>query len=356
LNTSPDEHFIRAFFLRSLLSTAAKSGIRRIIHAFPFSPDVSSWCFLRSHSHGELTMKWQGRRASTNVDDRRGQGGGMGGMRFGGRGMAVGGGGAGLLVLILLVALMGGNPLALLQPGGSGMGGPQIQLPGGGGIGGGNTTPEQDELAKFIGVVLADAEDVWHELFQQQGRTYREPKMVIFSGGTDSGCGYASSAVGPFYCPADQTVYVDLDFFQELRRRFGAPGDFAQAYVIAHEVGHHVQNLLGISDQVHAERERLSETEYNQLSVRLELQADFLAGVWAHHAQRTKDILEHGDVDEALRAASAIGDDTLQKQAQGHVVPDAFTHGSSEQRKKWFKLGFQAGDMKQGDTFNARDL
>jgi len=278
----------------------------------------------------------------------------MGGFRLpiGGRGMA--GGGVGFVVLIILMMIMGVNPLALLTGGGGG--GPQIQLPGGGGFGGGATTPEQDELAKLIGVVLADTEDVWHELFQQQGRTYRDPKMVLFSGSTDSGCGYASSAVGPFYCPADQTVYVDLDFFQEMKRRFGAPGDFAQAYVIAHEVGHHVQNLLGISDQVHAERERLSETEYNQLSVRLELQADFLAGVWAHHAQRTKDILEQGDVDEALRAASAIGDDTLQKQSQGHVVPDAFTHGTSAQRKKWFKLGFQTGDMKQGDTFNARDL
>jgi len=281
-------------------------------------------------------------------------GGGMGGFRLpiGGRGMA--GGGIGFVVLLIIVAVMGGNPLALLTGGGGGGGGPSVQLPGGGL--GGTTTPEQDELAEFVKVVLADTEDVWNEQFRAQGRSYEEPRLVLFTGSTQSGCGYASAAIGPFYCPLDRTVYVDLDFFQELRRRFGAPGDFAQAYVIAHEVGHHVQNLLGVSDRVHAERERLSEKEYNQLSVRLELQADFLAGVWAHHADRTKDILEGGDVEEALRAASAIGDDALQKQSQGYVVPDAFTHGSSDQRKRWFMRGFESGDMNQGDTFKARDL
>ncbi|HET9272769.1 MAG TPA: neutral zinc metallopeptidase [Methyloceanibacter sp.] len=286
-------------------------------------------------------MRWQGRRQSGNVVDRRG-------MPIGGRGLAFGGGGAGLLIIALIVFIMGGNPLALLQQA------PSIQLPGGGQTA--PTSPEEDQLAQFVGVVLADTEDVWNKLFEQRGQRYIEPKLVLFTGQTQSGCGYASSAVGPFYCPADQTVYVDLGFFAELRRRFGAPGDFAQAYVIAHEVGHHVQNLLGISEQVQARRTQLSEVEYNQLSVRLELQADFLAGVWAHHAERLKNILDPGDVEEALRAASAIGDDTLQKEAQGHVVPDAFTHGSSAQRVRWFRQGLDSGDLQTCDTFNTDRL
>jgi len=205
-------------------------------------------------------------------------------------------------------------------------------------------------------VVLADTEDVWTQLFQEMGSRYEQPKLVLFSGQVRSACGMASSASGPFYCPADRNVYIDLVFYQELKQRFGAPGDFAQAYVIAHEVGHHVQNLLGISDKVQAMRGRVSEAEYNQMSVRLELQADFFAGVWAHHADRMKGILEEGDVEEALGAANAIGDDTLQRQTQGHVVPDSFTHGSSEQRMRWFLKGLKTGDLSQGDTFSAKNL
>jgi predicted metalloprotease len=206
-------------------------------------------------------------------------------------------------------------------------------------------------LASFVGVVLADTEDVWNRLFQQQGSQYQEPKLVLFSGQVRSACGFASAASGPFYCPADRNVYIDLVFYKELKQRFGAPGDFAQAYVIAHEVGHHVQNLLGISEKVQAMRGRVSEAQYNQYSVRLELQADYFAGVWAHHAQRMN-ILEQGDLEEAMRAANAIGDDTLQKQAQGHVVPDSFTHGTSEQRMRWFMKGFKSGKLEQGDTFS----
>jgi predicted metalloprotease len=200
--------------------------------------------------------------------------------------------------------------------------------------------------------VLADTEDVWNSLLED----YREPTLVMFTGGVQSGCGTASSATGPFYCSEDEKVYIDLSFYQELKNRFDAPGDFAQAYVVAHEVGHHVQHLMGITDRVHASRERLSQEEYNKLSVKLELQADFLAGVWAHHANNMSQILEPGDIDEALNAASAIGDDRLQKQTQGHVVPDSFTHGTSEQRMRWFKKGFESGDVSQGDTFNTTNL
>jgi predicted metalloprotease len=211
----------------------------------------------------------------------------------------------------------------------------------------------QDQLASFSKVVLADTEDVWAKLFSEQEKKYVDPRMELFTGSDKSGCGFASAATGPFYCPADSKVYLDLSFFQELQDRFHAPGDFAMAYVIAHEVGHHVQHLLGITEQVDRMRGRLSETEMNKLSVRLELRADFLAGVWAHHAQQMKQILENGDVDEALQAANAIGDDRLQKQSQGYVVPDAFTHGTSEQRMYWFKKGFETGDINQGDTFNS---
>jgi len=257
--------------------------------------------------------------------------------------MAVGGG-LGSIIMVVIALLMGVNPMALLQQGQVGPQGP------------GAVDPQDEERAAFVKVVLADTEDVWNKLFNQMGQTYEEPKLVLFRGQVESACGMADSAVGPFYCPADHKVYVDLEFFQELQQRFGAPGDFAQAYVIAHEVGHHVQNLLGTSDRVHNQRERLSKTEFNKLSVRLELQADFLAGVWAHHAQQMRNILEEGDIEEAMRAAQAIGDDRLQRQAQGYVVPDSFTHGTSEQRARWFRRGFQTGDIRRGDTFSEESL
>lgn len=271
-------------------------------------------------------MRWQGRRQSENVEDRRG---------VPVRGM-VAGGGIGTLLIIVVVALLGGDPRMLLQ-----QQGPQPA----------ELAPEeqaaQDELRDFVAVVLADTEDVWQELLARQLNTaYREPTLVLFTGQVQSGCGFASAEVGPFYCPADGKVYLDLQFFSDLRRRFGAPGDFAMAYVVAHEVGHHVQNLLGVSDRVQAARQRADEVEANRLSVRLELQADFLAGVWAHHAERMKQILEPGDLQEALAAASAVGDDRLQKAAQGYAVPDSFTHGSSQQREKWFRLGFETGDLR----------
>jgi predicted metalloprotease len=210
----------------------------------------------------------------------------------------------------------------------------------------------QDEQAEFVKVVLADTEDVFSKLFAEAGQRYQPPTLVLFSGTTSSGCGHASSASGPFYCPGDSKVYIDLSFSDQLHRRFGAPGDFAMAYVVAHEVGHHIQNLLGTSDKVQRLRGRLSEAEYNQYSVRLELQADFYAGVWAHY-QRGRGYLESGDFEEAMNAANAIGDDNLQKQAQGHVVPESFTHGTSAQRKQWFRKGYETGDLRQGDTFNA---
>ncbi|MCM3789652.1 neutral zinc metallopeptidase [Domibacillus sp. 8LH] len=279
-------------------------------------------------------MKWQGRRGSSNVEDRRGMGG-----------KAVLGGGLGGvgLIIVLIFTLLGGDPSQLL-----------------GGMSGTNTVPyeetEQDqELAEFVSVVLADTEDVWTKVFQEEGMVYEKPVLVLYSGSVDSACGTATSAVGPFYCPGDQKLYIDLSFYQELQSKFQAPGDFAMAYVIAHEVGHHVQTLLGTSQKVHALRDQLSEEEYNKYSVKLELQADYYAGVWAHHAQGM-DLLEEGDVEEALTAASAVGDDTIQKRSQGYAVPDSFTHGTSEQRKKWFYRGFQSGNLENGDTFNAKDL
>jgi predicted metalloprotease len=214
----------------------------------------------------------------------------------------------------------------------------------------------EDELARFTSMVLADTEDTWGPIFQSGGRNYQEPKLVLYTGATRSACGVGQAQMGPFYCPADGKVYLDLSFFDDLHRRFGAPGDFAQAYVIAHEVGHHVQNLLGISDKVQQARQRLSEREANLLSVRLELQADCLAGVWAHHADRTRQVLEQGDVEEALRAASAIGDDRIQKQAQGYAVPDSFTHGSAAQRVRWFRVGLEQGDLRACDTFSVAAL
>ena len=300
-------------------------------------------------------MRWQGRRKSSNIDDRRGKGG-----TSGRRGIAPIGIPRGLIKilfsktgLIIIAAffiitwLTGNNPFRILQQFvGQGEMVDQVN----------HTeyvvTPEEEKLADFISVVLADTEDVWNKLLNG----YREPTLVLFNGSVRSACGQASSASGPFYCSGDEKVYIDLVFYKELRDRFNAPGDFAQAYVIAHEVGHHVQHLLGITDKVHGMRGELSKEEYNQMSVKLELQADFLAGVWAHHAQRTKSILEAGDFEEALNAASAIGDDRLQKQSQGYVIPDSFTHGTSEQRKRWFKKGFETGDLSVGDTFNAARL
>jgi predicted metalloprotease len=261
--------------------------------------------------------------------------------------MAVGGG-IGTIILVLVLLVLGVDPQALLQ---------QLPPPGaGGGGGGGNAQvpldPAQEEQKEFVGVVLADTEDVWNELFASQlGQPYQEPELVLFTEAVRSGCGFAGAAVGPFYCPADAKVYLDLSFFQELSDRFGAEGDFARAYVVAHEIGHHVQNLLGISGEVSRRQQAArSEEEANRWSVRLELQADFLAGVWAHHADRMKDILEPGDLAEALQAANAIGDDTLQRQTQGQVVPDSFTHGSSEQRVRWFRLGYETGDLEQLDA------
>jgi predicted metalloprotease len=217
-------------------------------------------------------------------------------------------------------------------------------------------SPEQDQLADFTSVVLADTEDTWGEIFRQAGETYKEPQLVLFSGSVQSACGYAQAAMGPFYCPRDQKVYIDLSFYRDMKNRLGAPGDFAQAYVIAHEIGHHVQNLMGISGQVQSLQQRSSEVQANQLSVRLELQADCFAGIWANQAERSRQILEQGDIEEALNAATAIGDDRLQRQAKGYVVPESFTHGTSAQRVRWFKRGIQTGDMNQCDTFNTTSL
>jgi len=214
-----------------------------------------------------------------------------------------------------------------------------------------SASPEEKKLAEFVSVVLADTEDTWHALFRSMGKTYEEPRLVLFSGSVESACGFASAAVGPFYCPEDQKVYIDLSFYSDLKNRFGAPGDFAQAYVIAHEVGHHVQNLLGIAEKVHSLRSQRSETEANRLSVMMELQADCFSGVWAHHADKARKILEQGDVEEALNAASAIGDDRLQRQSRGYVTPDSFTHGSSAQRMHWFTLGLKTGNIGQCNTF-----
>ena len=289
-------------------------------------------------------------RESDNVEDRRGQSGtGMpGGIRMGRGGLGIG-----AIVIALVASLVFGiDPrLVLGILGGVGSGPPtQVQAP---------AEPAgkpADEIGRFVSVVLADTEDTWRSIFRQGGETYREPKLVLFSGAYPTACGMGQSAAGPFYCPLDQKVYIDLSFFRQLQERFRAPGDFAQAYVIAHEVGHHVQNLLGIMEQTARLRQRMSEREYNDVSVRVELQADCFAGVWAHHAQRERTILEPGDLEEALRAASAIGDDVLQKRSQGHVVPDSFTHGSAAQRTRWFRAGFETGSMQACNTFEARDL
>ncbi len=274
-------------------------------------------------------MRWIGRRTSGNVSDRRGLGGGA----------LIGGGGIGAALIGLIIYLLGGDPSQVIGPGSE----PQTA----------EERVAEDSAAQFVSVVLADTEDVWNKLFREMGGDYKEPTLVLFSGSTSSACGSASSAMGPFYCPLDEQVYIDLSFYRDLKTRFKAPGDFAMAYVVAHEVGHHVQHLLGIAEQVRNQQQRMSETEANALSVRLELQADFFAGVWAHHAQAMHNILEEGDIDEALRAANAIGDDNLQRQSQGFIVPESFTHGTSEQRRFWFRKGYETGDIEQGNTFAA---
>jgi len=282
-------------------------------------------------------MLWRGQRQSDNIEDRRGLSGG---------GIAIGGG-LGSIVLIILALIFGADPRRLLQ-----------QLPAErpqGTQSSRQTDPHQEELKQFVSVVLASTEDFWGDKLPSSGRQYRKPTLVLFNDRVESACGLAGAAVGPFYCPSDEKVYLDLAFFDELQERFHAPGDFAEAYVIAHEVGHHVQKLLGISDRVDAARERMSEEGANQLSVRMELQADFLAGVWARYAQQ-KGLLEAGDIEEALNAASAVGDDRLQRQTRGYIVPDSFTHGTSEQRVRWFRKGFETGDIRQGDTFNSPQL
>lgn len=282
-------------------------------------------------------MRWRGERQSTNIEDRRGLSGGK---------IAIGGG-LGSIVILVLALLFGIDPQQLLQQVPDD---PQSQVQTSR-----SRNPEEEELKQFVGVVLAKSEDVWNDVFRQNGRQYREPTLVLFTDQVRSACGMAGAAVGPFYCPADEKVYIDLAFYEALRQRFEAPGDFAQAYVIAHEVGHHVQNLLGISDRVHALQQRAGESEANQLSVRLELQADFFAGVFARYVQN-QGVLDAGDIEEALQAASAVGDDRIQRRTTGYVVPDSFTHGTSEQRLRWFKRGYDSGDMRQGDTFNTPSL
>ena len=288
-------------------------------------------------------MKWEGNRESTNVEDRRSVGGG--GM-LGGRSIGIG---------TIVIALVGGwvfgiNPLTILS-----------MLSGGGGVeqvqqGPAQRPPADDPMAKFVSTVLADTEDVWKDIFSKGGATYQEPRLVLFRGATPTACGGGQAAMGPFYCPGDQTVYIDLAFYETLKTRMGAPGDFAQAYVIAHEVGHHVQNLLGTTQKMDQMRGRVSQVEYNALSVRLELQADCFAGLWANHAQNTRQILENGDVEEAMNAAARIGDDALQRGGGGSVVPESFTHGTSAQRQRWFNTGLQGGTVRGCDTFTARAL
>jgi predicted metalloprotease len=283
-------------------------------------------------------MRWQGRGGSGNIEDRRGMGGG---------GMAAGGG-IGAVVIGIIYFLLTGDPSGVQVPAGGGQAERPAQT--------GPVDPARDTLGQFVSVVLRDTEITWGQLFQQAGETYQAPRLVLFDNYVTSACGSASTAVGPFYCPSDQKVYIDLAFYEQMRRQLDAPGDFAQAYVIAHEVGHHIQTLTGVSQQVNAASQRVSREEANQLSVMQELQADCYAGVWAHHAEARQPWLEPGDIDEALNAASAIGDDTLQKKQQGHVQPESFTHGTSAQRVRWFRRGFDTGDVNQCDTFEATSL
>ena len=305
-------------------------------------------------------MKWEGNRESDNVEDRRGDGDGGGGGGFGG--LPIGGRSVGLgTIVVALVAgwIFGINPLTLIGA-----------LSGSGDVpivqqqqqqqqqqqSAARSPPADDQAAKFVSTVLADTEDVWTDIFKQSGGAYQKPTLVLFRGATRTACGTGQSAMGPFYCPGDRKVYIDLGFFDTLKRQLGAPGEFAQAYVVAHEVGHHVQDLLGISGKVDAMRSRLSETDSNALSVRVELQADCFAGVWAYHAQASRQILENGDIESAMNAAKKIGDDALQRSAGRAVVPDSFTHGTSAQRQRWFMNGIQSGSIKSCDTFKTRNL
>jgi len=297
-------------------------------------------------------MKWEGDRESDNVEDRRGAGGGGGG--FGGFGLGGRSIGLGTLAIALVASIFFGvDPRVVLNllGGGGGSPAPQVQQQRQA-----DAPRATDRESRLVGTVLAYTEDVWTPLFKEQGGTYKPPRLVLFEGQTDTACGAGNSATGPFYCPPDQTVYIDLSFFRLMEQRFKVAGEFAQAYVIAHEVGHHVQNLLGVSDQVHNAQQNASEKQGNALSVKLELQADCLAGVWAFHTNQKKAILEKGDVETALAAATAIGDDALQRQSRGTVVPDSFTHGSSEQRVRWFSRGIDSGDVQQCNTFDARQL
>ena len=293
-------------------------------------------------------MRFDDQRESDNLEDRRGSGSGGGGLRLGGGRMGIG------TIAIALVAsyFLGINPLTVLNmlSGGGGMPAIEQSAPAA------HRPPANDQMAKFVSQVLASTEDTWQEIFRANGRQYENPKLVLFTGATPTACGTGQSAMGPFYCPGDHKVYIDLAFYRELKDRFKAPGEFAQAYVIAHEVGHHVQNLLGIADKVHNAQQRASKAEGNALSVRMELQADCLAGVWGKRTDTMKKVLEPGDLEAALTAASAIGDDRLQQQSQGRIVPESFTHGSSAQRVRWFKAGFESGDMNQCNTFKAAQL
>lgn len=291
-------------------------------------------------------MKWEGNRESDNVEDRRDSGGSSGGGGFGGRGIGIGS------IAIALVAsyFFGINPMTVLSL----LSGGRAQAPTQSAPA--HKPPADDRMAAFVSTVLADTEDVWKDVFTKGGASYKEPKLVLFRGATSTACGQGQAAMGPFYCPTDQKVYIDLGFYETLKNKLGAPGDFAQAYVIAHEVGHHVQNLLGISTKMDQMRGRVSHTEYNALSVRLELQADCFAGVWANHAQAARQLLEQGDVEEAMNAAARIGDDALQRSGGGQVVPDSFTHGTSAQRQRWFDMGLKNGSVKRCDTFSARQL
>lgn len=305
-------------------------------------------------------MRWRGERQSDNIDDQRGAGGFSGGSpgRMG-MGIKAGGvGGFGLIILVILAIVFGVDPTTLLQMAPSGQGPSGGQAPSGYSDGGPSSAPapHNDEMKQFVAAVLGNTEDVWNNMFQKMGATYEEPQLVMFSGLVRSACGMAQSASGPFYCPLDHKLYLDTSFFDELDRRFGAPGDFAQAYVIAHEVGHHVQNLLGILPKVEQLKQQVGRSEANALSVRVELQADCFAGVWANQAQQLRQILEAGDIEEGIRAAGAVGDDRIQKQTQGYVVPDGFTHGSSAQRAAWFRKGLQSGDLRACDTFNTAQL
>jgi hypothetical protein len=291
-------------------------------------------------------MKWEGNRESDNVEDRRDDGGSSGGGGFGGRGIGIGS----IAIALVVSYFFGVSPMTVLNLLSGGSPAPQTRpAPA-------HKPPADDQMAKFVSTVLADTEDVWTDVFTKGGASYKNPKLVLFRGATATACGQGQAAMGPFYCPGDQKVYIDLGFYETLKNRLGAPGDFAQAYVIAHEVGHHVQNLLGISAKMDQRRGRVSQADYNALNVRLELQADCFAGVWANHAQAARQLLEQGDVEEAMNAAAKIGDDALQRSSGGQVVPESFTHGTSAQRQRWFDNGLKNGSVKRCDTFSARVL